>query len=69
MTLSGTLGAGTGSGGLTKIGAGTLQLDGALNYTGDTIVDGGTLVLHRAGTLAGGNTGQFGSDGADRHRQ
>ncbi len=48
---------------VVKDGPGTLRLDGALNYTGETIVDGGMLILNRNGTLAAGNTGQFGSSG------
>ncbi|WJV25492.1 MULTISPECIES: autotransporter outer membrane beta-barrel domain-containing protein [Pseudomonas] len=38
-------GAISGSGGLTKTGAGTLTLSGATQYTGDTRVDSGSLVL------------------------
>ncbi len=52
-----------GTGGLTKSGAGVLTLSGTLAYTGDTVVDGGTLVLNKGGTLGGGNTGQFSSSG------
>ncbi len=36
----------SGSGGLTKAGAGTLQLDAANTYRGDTTVSGGTLKLN-----------------------
>ena len=42
ITLSGAL---SGSGGLTKVGAGTLELSGANSYTGDTTVNAGTLQL------------------------
>ena len=46
LTLGGSL-SGSG-GGITKTGAGTLTL-GAISYTGDTIVESGTLVLTQAG--------------------
>jgi fibronectin-binding autotransporter adhesin len=41
-TISGII---TGSGGLTKIGNGSLTLSGANNYTGTTTVSGGSVVL------------------------
>lgn len=45
-TFSGSLNDGTGSTvALTKVGAGTLTLSGANNYTGPTIVSNGTLVV------------------------
>ena len=40
-------------GGLTKNGAGTLELSGANNYTGDTIVNQGTLQLDATGSSVG----------------
>src|ERR1700722_2454182 len=56
-----------GSGGLQKIGAGTLDLGGANSYSGTTTVDGGTLNLNGSvigdvaigagGTLSGNATG------------
>lgn len=39
---------GVGTGGLTKIGAGTLTLSGGYSYTGPTVVRNGTLVLDAA---------------------
>jgi autotransporter-associated beta strand protein len=42
------LGGGTGIGGLTKIGNGTLTLSGGYSYTGPTVVRGGTLALDAA---------------------
>jgi autotransporter-associated beta strand protein len=52
ITLSGTL---SGSGGLTKVGTGTLDLSGSggHSYTGDTTVDAGTLRLEVAGNSPG----------------
>ncbi len=59
---------GTGGVGFTKSGAGTMLLNGPANaYTGDTIVNAGTLVLGPAGVLPTSavtvnNTGTFRSD-------
>jgi len=50
ITLSGAL---SGSGGLTKIGSGTLDLSGANSYSGDTTVNAGTLELDVAGSSPG----------------
>ena len=41
-----------GSGGLAKIGAGTLLLGGTNTYSGDTLVNAGTLQLGAAGALS-----------------
>lgn len=50
VTLSGIL---SGSGGLTKSGAGTLALSGANSYTGDTFVRAGTLRLDTTNNKSG----------------
>jgi autotransporter-associated beta strand protein len=43
----------TGSGGLTKAGAGTLQLSGADSYTGGTTITAGSLILSGAAAKLG----------------
>lgn len=54
FTLSGAI---SGSGGLTKNGTGTTDLDNALNnYTGTTTVNAGVLDYITAGSIVGGNT-------------
>ena len=45
----------TGSGALTKIGAGTLALGGANNYAGGTILNEGVLRLQSSTVISGGN--------------
>ena len=50
LTVSGTI---TGTGPLTKDGAGTLILSVANSYSGDTKISGGTLVLGNANALSG----------------
>jgi autotransporter-associated beta strand protein len=60
-TFSGVI---SGTGGLVKIGAGTLTLTGANTYTGPTIVSGGMLQVGNGGTV--GNIGGNGSFGIDR---
>jgi fibronectin-binding autotransporter adhesin len=51
ITVTQALLDGTGGGGLTKTGNGTLQLNGANTYTGTTLVSAGTL--GGSGTIAG----------------
>jgi autotransporter-associated beta strand protein len=56
VALRGPLRGGTGSGGLSKIGLGTLTLSAANDFSGGTFVSSGTLLLTSANALpAGGN--------------
>ncbi len=48
------------SGGVTKLGAGTLTLSGANTYTGPTTVQGGTLVVGGASALGTGRVNMTG---------
>ena len=51
LDISGVINDGGNTHGLTKTGAGTLQLAGTNTYTDATVIDAGTLVV--AGTIAG----------------
>src|SRR6185503_3992614 len=54
ITVGQSLLTGGGNGGLTKIGSGTLRLNGANTYTGTTLVSAGTLGGN--GSIAGSVT-------------
>ncbi len=60
-TLELTGGATASTGGLTKLGAGTLALAGSQLYTGDTTVSAGTLVINGDLTAATGNVSVSGT--------
>jgi autotransporter-associated beta strand protein len=64
-TFAGNFGSGS-SGGLQKIGAGTLTLNGASNYGGATIVNGGRLNVNGnvAGSVSVSNGSTLGGTGA-----
>ncbi len=63
-TFSGTL---SGTGGLTKVGAGTLNLTTAQTYSGDTRIEGGMIVLAHANALQNStlDTGPAGTQSAN----
>lgn len=63
-TFSGTL---SGTGGLTKVGAGTLNLTNANTYSGDTRIEGGMIVLANANALQNStlDTGPAGTQSAN----
>ena len=52
------------TGGLTKIGSGTLQIFGTQYYTGDTVVNAGTLALPVSDVLASNSNLISGANGA-----
>ncbi len=57
----------TGTGGLIKVGAGTLNLTGASTYSGDTRIEGGMIVLAHANALQNStlDTGDAGTQSAN----
>jgi autotransporter-associated beta strand protein len=52
-TVTGAIGGGANSGGVTKNGTGTLTLTAANTYTGNTMVSNGTLALASSGQVTG----------------
>ena len=56
VTLSGTVSGTASTGGLTKVGDGTLVLNGANSYTGATDVQAGTLALGDSATFTNAGT-------------
>ncbi|GEP46162.1 beta strand repeat-containing protein [Brevifollis gellanilyticus] len=54
VDLTGGVINGTGTGGLTKNGPGTLRLSAASTYTGQTYANGGVLLLNHANAVPGG---------------
>ena len=76
-TIDGVVSESGGARALTKVGAGTVTLNGANTYTGETIVDAGTLAISTDDTLANAaavridsaailNLGFVGTDTVDR---
>jgi autotransporter-associated beta strand protein len=54
----------SGTGGLTKIGAGTLSLSGDSNFTGNLAIDGGTLVANLGKNAVNSTSGALGNANA-----
>jgi autotransporter-associated beta strand protein len=70
LTLSGNIYSGAGGGGVTKIGAGTLDLTGQNTFNGGITVNGGKVRLTNATNSFNGsiavNAGEFQVDGSGR---
>lgn len=63
MTFTGASGVIAGTGGITKIGDGTVYLSGANTYTGTTTVNDGTLQINSSGAIADTSNLVIGADG------
>jgi autotransporter-associated beta strand protein len=64
LTVGGAIGDGGSGYSLTSAGSGTLALDGANTYTGNTVIEAGTLLIGDPGTLNGGSyAGQITNNG------
>jgi autotransporter-associated beta strand protein len=66
LTIGGPIGDGGNNYGITKSGAGILQLSGTNTYTGETIVDEGVLDMRVASTLANSEAIQVATNGVLR---
>ena len=64
QTYTSSLGAATGTGGLTKTGSGMLNLTGSSNYSGATTISAGTLQFTNAGAAKPILTGNVADNGA-----
>jgi autotransporter-associated beta strand protein len=64
VTLDAPLIGGTGAGGLSKIGSGTLTLSGANTYTGGTTVSDGLLVAENSTAIPNGSLLSISADGS-----
>jgi fibronectin-binding autotransporter adhesin len=61
ITVAGVISGGAGTGALTKSGAGYLTLNGANDYTGGTIISGGSQISATNAAINIGNNSAFGT--------